>query len=138
MTAMRIGVVAERSGTSTPTIRYYESIGLLPQPDRAGSGQRTYADADVERLVFIRRCRDFGFSIEQVRALVALASDSRRSCDEVRQIAESHLRSIRAKLAELRALERSISKFAVSCVDDCAGGPGVACVPLRALARRTS
>lgn len=88
----------------------------------------------MRRLIFIRRCRDFDFSIEQVRTLIDLAGDASRSCLEIREIAEAHLRTIRAKLADLRALERSMAAFAASCTDNCAGGPGPACVPLRALA----
>lgn len=133
MLDLRIGEVAERTGTSTPTIRYYESIGLLPTAARRQSGQRIYSEGDLQRLLFIRRCRDFGFTIEQVRTLAHLQGDPTRSCLEVRELAETHLRTIREKLADLRALEWAMSAFAASCADDCAGGPGSACVPLVAL-----
>ena len=85
---MRIGTLADRTGTNVPTIRYYESIGLLPQAARQEGRQRVYGERDVERLTFIRRCREFGFSVEQVRSLEALGRDrseitvtwQRRSC----------------------------------------------------------
>lgn len=133
--ALRIGALAERTGTSTPTIRYYEEIGLLPRAARQSGGQRRYGEDDVRRLTFIRRCRDFGFSIEQVRALVGLVEDPRRDCVEARDIGQAHLDAIRAKLAELQELERAISTFVNRCDATCAGGPGPACVPLVELAR---
>lgn len=127
---MKIGVLAERTGTNAPTIRYYEEIGLLPRPSRRDGGQRNYGDEDVRRLTFIRRCREFGFPIEQVRTLVALVQDRERSCMEARDLAYEHLAAVRAKLKELRALERSIAAFVVSCDSACAGGPGPDCVIL--------
>jgi MerR family transcriptional regulator, copper efflux regulator len=130
MSYLKIGTLAERTGTNAPTIRYYEEIGLLRAADRQTGGQRVYGDDDVKRLTFIRRCREFGFSIEQVRALVALVEDPRSSCMHARDLANEHLRAVRAKLSELRALERSIAAFVVNCDSSCAGGPGPDCVIL--------
>jgi DNA-binding transcriptional MerR regulator len=130
MPGLRIGDLAERSGANTPTIRYYEEIGLLPRPARQEGNQRRYSDEDVRRLIFIRRCRDFGFSIEQVRTLTSLVQDRSRSCLEARDLAQEHLKDVRAKLKELRALERSIAAFVESCNVACAGGPGPDCVIL--------
>jgi DNA-binding transcriptional MerR regulator len=84
MPSLKIGNLAERTGTGAPTIRYYEEIGLLRSADRQSGGQRVYGDADVARLTFIRRCRDFGFSIEQVRSLVMLVQDPNTSCMHAR------------------------------------------------------
>ena len=138
---MKIGSLAERTGTNAPTIRYYEEIGLLPRPSRRDGGQRSYGEEDVRRLTFIRRCREFGFPIEQVRTLAALFQDQGRSCMEARDLAYEHLTAVRAKLKELRALERSIAAFVESCDSACAGGPGPDCVILDDLgapeARRT-
>jgi DNA-binding transcriptional MerR regulator len=131
---LKIGDLAKRTGTNAPMIRYYESIGLLPPPDRHGSGQRAYGEADVKRLTFIRRCRDFGFPIEQVRTLASLMQDRSRSCTEACDLAQEHLTAVRAKLAELKALERSIVSFIISCDASCAGGPGPDCVILEDLA----
>ena len=106
--SLRISALASRTGTTAPTIRYYEEIGLLPMAARDDGGQRRYADADVRRLTFVRRCRDFGFSIEQIRALVALLDDQSRRCCDVRDIGHAHLVSLRAKLSELRGTQNAI------------------------------
>ncbi|MFN3508520.1 MAG: MerR family transcriptional regulator [Allorhizobium sp.] len=133
MPGLKIGEVAERTGTNTPTIRYYEEIGLLPRPDRQEGNQRRYGDDAVKRLTFIRRCRDFGFSIEQVRTLTSLVQDRSRSCFEARDLAQEHLKEVRVKLKELRELEKSIAGFVDSCNVACAGGPGPDCVILEDL-----
>lgn len=134
MPGYKIGALAKRTGTNTPTIRYYEEIGLLRRPDRQDGNQRRYGDDDVGRLTFIRRCRDFGFPIEQVRTLVSLVQDRARSCMEARDIAHVQLLAVRQKLKELRALERSIAGFVSTCDSQCAGGPGPDCVILEDLA----
>jgi len=133
--SLKIGELAERTGTNAPTIRYYESIGLLPRAGRQQGGQRRYAEDDVRRLTFVRRCRDFGFSVDQVRALAALVDDPASCCAEARDIAQAHLDDVRARLAEWRALERDISHFVSRCDTTCAGGPGPECVPLVELTR---
>jgi DNA-binding transcriptional MerR regulator len=125
--------LAERTGTNAPTIRYYEEIGLLRPADRQPGGQRVYGEEDAKRLTFIRRCRDFGFSIEQVRSLVALLEDRTRSCMDARDLAREHLAAVRTKLRDLRALERSMAGFVASCDTSCAGGPGPDCVILEDL-----
>ena len=125
--ALRIGGLAERTGTNAPTIRYYEEIGLLPPAGRREGGQRCFDEDDVKRLTFIRRCREFGFPIEQVRTLVSLMHDPSRSCMEARDLAQDHLNAVRAKLVELKALERSIAAFVQTCDASCAGGPGPDC-----------
>ena len=135
MPSLKIGNLAERTGTSAPTIRYYEEIGLLRSADRQSGGQRVYGDADVARLTFIRRCRDFGFSIEQVRSLVVLVQDPNTSCMHARNLANDHLTAVRAKLSELKALERSIAAFIANCDSSCAGGPGPDCVILDDLSK---
>jgi len=131
---LKIGILAERTGTNAPTIRYYESIGLLPRAARQGGGQRRYGAEDVRRLVFIRRCREFGFSVERVRDLVGLIEDDARCCTDARDIAAAHLAGVRAKQEELRALERDLAAFVDRCDRTCAGGPGPSCLPLAELA----
>lgn len=123
-------MLAERTGTTVPTIRYYEQIGLLRPAARSG-GQRTYDNEDVRRLAFVRRCREFDFSIEEVRALLALMQD-RKSCTEARNLAEGRLAGLRRKLAELTALESTIASLVTECDASCAGGPASDCVILRA------
>lgn len=131
---LKIGELAKRTGTNAPTIRYYEDIGLIPRADRGDGGQRSYRAADVRLLTFIRQCRDFGFSIEQVRRLVALMQDRSRDCVEARDVAQAHLDTVRAKLQELRSLESSLASFVKSCDAQCCGGPGTDCVILQDLA----
>ena len=128
-----IGVLAQQTGCSMPTIRYYEEIGLLPAGPRTEGGRRVYGDAAVRRLTFIRRCRDFGISIDHVRELIGLVDEPQRPCLEVRDIAAKHLAQLRAKLAELQALERSMAAFVCSCDTACAGGPTVDCAILEDL-----
>ncbi|MES2090349.1 MAG: MerR family DNA-binding protein [Pseudomonadota bacterium] len=108
-------------------IRYYEEIGLLPKAQRRPNGHRIYSSVDRDRLTFIRRCRDFGFSIEQVRRLIDLAVDGGRDCVEARDLAQSHLDDVRLKLAEFRALEFELAALVQSCTDRCMGGAPSAC-----------
>jgi MerR family copper efflux transcriptional regulator len=132
--SISIGVLAQQAGCTVPTIRYYEEIGLLPAGPRTAAGRRLYREATVKRLTFIRRCRDFGFSIDQVRALVALVDEPQRPCIEVRDIASGHLAQVRRKLEELQALEACLSAFVASCDTACAGGLSVDCTILEDLA----
>lgn len=121
------------TGCSVPTIRYYEEIGLIPPARRRDSGHREYDAGAVDLLTFVRHCRNFGFPIEQVRELVSLAASEQRDCYETLDIAQARLKTVRAKLAELRALERSLARFAKSCSEMCAGGPAAHCTILRDL-----
>jgi len=138
MKPLKIGALARQTGTNAPTIRYYEEIGLLPSAGRQAGNQRVYGEADVKSVTFIRRCREFGFSIEQVRGLVELVRDPLSSCADARDLAQQHLQIVRAKLAELKTLERSIAGFVASCDASCAGGPGPDCVILDDLSRAPS
>ena len=131
---LSIGAAARQTGCSVPTIRYYEEVGLLPAAPRTEGNQRHYDASAVRRLAFIRRCRDFGFTIEQVRELVGLVDEPRRDCAEVRDIAQQHLLGVRSKLAELQALEASLAGFVDGCNSACAGGPAIDCTILEDLA----
>jgi DNA-binding transcriptional MerR regulator len=135
MSNLKIGALARQTGTNAPTIRYYEEIGLLRSAGRQAGNQRVYGDADVKSLTFIRRCREFGFSIDQVRSLVALVQDPASPCVQARDLAQEHLVAVRAKLAELKALERSIAAFVTNCDASCAGGAGSDCVILDDLSK---
>lgn len=128
-----IGALAKAAGVTAPTIRYYEEIGLLPPAVRSISGQRTYEPSDIAGITFIKRCRDFGFSIEQVRVLVGLSISPDKDCTEVRDIARAHLDQVQERLAELHALERSLGNFVANCEQACSGGAGVDCVIFRDL-----
>lgn len=131
---LSIGLVARQTGCTVPTIRYYEEIGLLPPALRTDAGQRHYDKRTIRRLTFIRRCRDFGFSIEHVRELTGLVDQPDRPCDEVRDIAVLHLAQLRRRLAELKSLEASLSAFVCNCESACAGGPAIDCTILEDLA----
>ncbi|UFS67906.1 helix-turn-helix domain-containing protein (plasmid) [Paracoccus denitrificans] len=131
---LTIGELAERSGCTVPTIRFYEQIGLIPKAARSAGGRRVYSRQDVGLLSFIRRCRDFGFSVGQVRDLVALSTSRDRDCFEARNLAQFHLGSLRDKIAEMRELERSLQAFVRRCDVECAGGPAAECVILGDLA----
>lgn len=126
---MKISEAAAASGCHLETIRYYERIGLMPNPGRTGSGYRAYASQDVERLRFIARGRDLGFTLEEIRSLLRLAQDPALSCGEVDQLARQHLSDIQARIADLQRmsveLERTISR--------CRGGQRGACTILETL-----
>ncbi len=124
---LRIGELARLTGASAPTIRYYEEIGLLPPACRRGGGQRSYGEADIRRLTFIRRCRDFALPIKQVQELVSLMRDRDRSCGEARDLAQRHLEALRTRLVELKALEHTIAELVQRCDDSRANAPGRNC-----------
>lgn len=119
---LSIGALSVLTHCNVPTIRYYEQIGLIPHAQRAENGHRFYQDIDFRRLAFIKRCRDFGFPIEQVRELTQLFEDGDRACAEVRDLAQIHLNEVRAKLAEMRQLEISLAAFVDSCTSGCSDG----------------
>lgn len=117
-----------------PTIRYYEQIGLLPKAARRLGGHRLYGEADRRRLTFIRRCRAFGFPIEEVRKLAALVDTPEQDCVAAREVAHLNLVEVQRKLKELRALERSLKTFVAACDAQCVGGPAGDCVIIEELA----
>jgi MerR family mercuric resistance operon transcriptional regulator len=103
---IQIGDLARRSGCNVETVRYYERIGLLPTPAHTAGGYRLYEMTDVRRLRFARRARELGFTLEEVRTLMALSTHKFRSaCAEVRQFAADHLAMVRAKIADLQTIE---------------------------------
>ena len=112
---LAIGDLARQTSTKVNTIRYYEDIGLLPRALRTASGRRTYAQADVSRLAFIRGARVLGFGLEQVRTLLELADDRARSCNEVDALARQHLADVEAKIASLKSLRRELSNLIGQC-----------------------
>lgn len=124
---MTTGALTERTGLSVSAIRYYEEIGLISKALRRPSGHRVYGAEALDGLAVIRSCREFGFSIEQVRELVSLSTNSQLPCDETRKIAQTHLHAVKAKLAELRQLESNLTTFIQSCSDSCIGGPAPKC-----------
>ena len=110
-----IGELSRLSGVNIETIRYYERIEMLPPPPRTASGRRIYGSTDLRTLTFIRRSRELGFSLDEIRALLRLGGPEKASCREVREIAAHHLGDIRAKLSDLKKLERLLAKTVARC-----------------------
>lgn len=123
MRGLTIGRLAEQAGVNLETIRYYERIGLMPLPGRTEGGHRNYGKEHSRRLAFIRRSRELGFSIGDIRALLALTSPDEASCAKVKEIAEAHLVEVRAKLADLGRLEIILADT----VAKCSGEPSPPC-----------
>ena len=117
-----IGALSRLSGVNIETIRYYERIKMLPRPPRAASGRRVYGRGDVRVLAFIRRARELGFSIDEIRALLRLGAPEKALCREVHEIAVQHLERIRVKVADLRRLERLLAKTVARCSGNTALG----------------
>jgi MerR family mercuric resistance operon transcriptional regulator len=122
-TAVSIGELSRRTGVNAETIRYYEKVKLLPIPRRTAGGRRVYGPVETRILAFIRRARELGFTPNEVRALFDLGGPGKASCAEVRTIAAQHLEEVRAKIADLRKLERLLAKTVAKCsgrkVPDC-------------------
>ncbi|MFO0799433.1 MAG: heavy metal-responsive transcriptional regulator [Gemmataceae bacterium] len=114
MTAMKIGEVAKRSGTGIETIRFYEREGLLPPPQRRPSGYRQYDEATVERLDYIRRAKELGFTLAEVRELLELSSAA-SDCEHVRQRAEAKIADIEGRIRSLRQMRRSLGRIVQRC-----------------------
>jgi MerR family mercuric resistance operon transcriptional regulator len=110
-----IGELSKLSGVNIETIRYYERVKMLTPPPRTASGRRVYDSTDLRILVFIRRARELGFSLDEIRALLRLGGPEKASCREVREIAAHHLEDIRAKLGDLKKLERLLAKTIARC-----------------------
>jgi MerR family mercuric resistance operon transcriptional regulator len=116
--AIQIGELSWQTGCHVETIRYYERVGLLPRPPRSAGRYRLYDISDVRRLAFVRRARELGFTLNQVRALLLLllsAVDSENTYGEVRELTARHLTDLRAKIADLRAMERVLSEAVRRC-----------------------
>ncbi len=120
---LAIGALAERTGCKVETIRYYERIGILPEPARNLGGQRRYAARHLKRLNFVRRARGLGFTLDDVRGLLRLVDEQGHSCAEVEAMAQRHLDAVRARLADLRAMEAVLKETVARCeggaVPDC-------------------
>lgn len=128
---MNISIVAEQSGVSAKTIRYYESIGLIPSADRLTNGYRAYCELDVHTLQFIRRGRVLGFSVEEMRNLLDLWQDKKRASTKVKALATQHLLDLDRKIEELQAMRRTLALL----VERCHGNDRPECPILDDLAR---
>jgi len=123
-----IGELARRTGSNIETIRYYERVGLLPPPARRGR-YRLYGDEDVGRLAFVRRARQLGFTLDEVRALLRLSEGTGDACAGARELAVRHLAEVRGKIRDLLAMENALA----SAVQQCESGEQPDCPLITAL-----
>lgn len=112
---MRIGDIANRTGLKVETVRFYEREGLIDAPRRSDANYRLYDHSHLDRLSFVKRSRDLGFTLDQVRDLLRLADNPRDSCDEVDEIVELHITEIDRKLANLAALRNEVVRWGGGC-----------------------
>ena len=115
---LSIGKVAAQTACNIETIRFYEKEGLLPPPGRTEGGHRLYTTEMVGRLVFVRRCRELGFSMAEIRQLLSLVDGDQVSCERVKDIADLHLLDIRSKIADLGKMERTLRDLSSQCSGD--------------------
>jgi len=113
-----IGRVARQARCNIETIRFYEKESLLPAPARTEGGHRLYTPQMVERLTFIRRCRELGFTMNEIRELLSLVDGDQATCAPVKAIVDAHLQEIRNKIADLRRMESTLQRLS----DECPGG----------------
>jgi DNA-binding transcriptional MerR regulator len=118
---LSIGKLAGLTDVKVPTIRFYEQIGLLPEPERTDTERRIYGDAAVRRLSFIKHARQLGFSVEAIRVLLALSDDPERPCEEANALAAGQLADVEAKIRRLEALREELRRMATA---DCHGRAG--------------
>lgn len=129
-----IGRLAESTGVNIETIRFYERIGLVPAPQRTGGGHRVYSDAHLQRLSFVRRSRELGFSLDDIRMLLAISGRGNGACADTKALTLRHLTDVRGKIASLRKLERALKGLAGACRP----GGQFSCPILAALSKPTS
>lgn len=121
MTSISIGRLAKATEVKVPTIRFYEQIGLLPQPERTDSDRRLYGDAAIRRLSFIRHARQLGFPVETIRSLLALSDNPDRPCEEANALAAEQLADVDARIRRLEALRSELRRMVSA---DCHGRVG--------------
>ena len=115
---MKIGQLSKHTDCKVETIRYYERIGLLPEPARSEGGYRIYDESHLKRLSFIRRSRELGFTIEEIRGLLNLVDGGSYTCSDVKTITMEHVEAIRQKISDLKKLEKTLSRIASQCAGD--------------------
>ncbi len=126
---LTIGSLGKRTGTKVQTIRYYEQIGLMPEPGRTQGGQRRYGDAEVDRLSFVRHARQLGFPLEAIRELLDLSDNPDRSCSEADSIARRQLKQVELRMDRLKALRTELKRM----IKECNGGKTADCKVLEVL-----
>lgn len=126
---LSIGRLSRETGTKVQTIRYYEQVGLMPEPDRTEGGQRRYRDTELDRLSFIRHARQLGFTLEAIRELLDLSDQPGRPCQEADAIARRQLKQVEQRIARLEALRTELKRM----VQECSGGRNADCRVLEVL-----
>lgn len=123
MAQLPIGALSDATGVKVPTIRFYEQIGLMPSPLRTQSNRRSYGPEHLQRLRFIRHARELGFSVEDIRELLAMSAQPQASCDGADSIARRHLREVKRRIAQLQSLRGELERMIGECghgrVADC-------------------
>ena len=112
---MKIGALAEATGTPVETIRFYEREGLLPPPDRAENNYRVYLPAHVERLAFVRQCRSLDMTLDEIRALIELRETPAEDCGDINALLDEHIGHVAQRIRQLRALERELKALRARC-----------------------
>lgn len=125
-----IGRVAKETGCKVQTIRYYEEIGVMPEPERSEGNQRLYGPSHVNRLAFIRHSRELGFTLDAIRELLSLSDDPNQSCEAADWIARVHLRDVEQRITTLTALKEELERM----VEQCRGGQITDCHVIEVLA----
>jgi len=132
-TPLTIGKLSQTSGVNTETIRYYERGGLLPAPARSGSGYRHYRADDVKRLRFIRRGRELGFGLEEIRSLLQLLDQPQQKCASADQMVQKHIVEVEARIRDLQAIHAALTQL-----EGCQSQTAEHCLVLEALAEKMS
>lgn len=112
---LTIGRLSARAAVNIETVRYYERIGLVPSPPRTEGGHRLYGEAHVKKLIFVRRARELGFTLKEIRALLRLADERPPSCARARSLATTHLADVRGKISDLKRMERVLTETIALC-----------------------
>ena len=126
---LTIGTLAKKTGTKVQTIRYYEQIGIMPEPGRTSGGQRRYGNEEVDRLSFVRHSRQLGFSLDAIRELLDLSDHPEKSCEDADMIARKQLRQVEQRIDRLNALRTELKRM----VRECSGGRSSDCRVLEVL-----
>ena len=124
-----IGQMARIGNCKVQTIRYYEQIGLLPEPERSAGNQRIYNRAHTNRLGFIRHSRELGFSLDRIKEILALTDDPSHSCETVDQIARRHLLEVESRIKRLQSMRKELKRM----IDRCSGNKVADCRIIEAL-----
>lgn len=132
---MTRGEIADRAGVNRETVRYYEQRSLIPKPPRSDGDYRIYTEDYVERIRFIKRAQELGFTLKEIKELLTLRADPERDCGEVKRRAEDKIADVREKIRDLEQIEKALSRLASACGG---AGPTSACPILEAMKSETA